>query len=177
MSHTNLLVTPTGVEGGEAVVNGNCPDTLVMETECLNAALLNDGPQTNSSIRTSRQQLRRGEGRGGGAEEGRGGEERGGEGGEGRGGEGRVLAPLNHHQQVLDRAQTAVCGGRGSLSAPPQGADHTLDTPTPLNRNTHSSPHQTRPLCPSPDTPTLPHQTRSLSITGHTHSSLTSVPS
>ena len=38
-----------------------------METECLNAALLNDGPQTNGSIRTSRQQLgegRRGEGRG-----------------------------------------------------------------------------------------------------------------
>ena len=50
VSHTNLLVMPTGVEGGEAVVNGNCPDALVVETECLNAALLNDGPQTNSSI-------------------------------------------------------------------------------------------------------------------------------
>ena len=141
MSHTNLLVTPTGVEGGEAVVNGNCPDTLVVETECLNAALLNDGPQTNSSIRTSRQQLRRGEGRG----------RR-----EGKGGEGRVLAPLSHHQHVLDTAQTAVYGGRGSLSvsAPPQGEDHTLDTP--INRRTHSSPHQTHPFPPSPDTPTPP---------------------
>ena len=96
MSHTNLLVTPTGVESGEAVINGNCPDTLVMETECLNAALLYDGPQTNSSIRTSRQQTeeRGGEGKEGteGEEEGMEGERRGRE-EKGRGGEERVLAP------------------------------------------------------------------------------------
>ena len=86
-------------------------------------------------------------------EEGRGGEEeeRGEEGEEGRGGEEQC-----HYQHVLDRAQTAVCGGRGSLSlsAPPQGGG-------PHTRHTHSYHQQKHPFLPSPDTPalTLKHRT------------------
>ena len=132
-----MLVTSTGVEGREAVVNGNCPHPLVMETECLNAALLNDGPQTNSSVRTSREQLRRvGEGEG--------------DRGKGRGEEGRGGDEDQYHRGTVNRCQTEhslQCVEERPSPLHPRGGPHTRHRTTQLPLHSPGSHHCSRQEC------------------------------